>query len=98
MARETARDPMLWFLAGVSALYAGVGRWTESLILLAAIAPLVVMDVVLHRRTSASTAGLQGRLAASAQVVRDGVAVEIPAVDLVPGDLVVVRRSRARGC
>ncbi|HMH52078.1 MAG TPA: HAD-IC family P-type ATPase [Candidatus Acidoferrum sp.] len=90
IAQETARDPMLWFLAGVSALYAVVGQRTESLILLAAIAPLAVMDVVLHRRTSASTAGLQGRLAARADVIRDGVAAEVPAIDLVPGDLVVV--------
>ena len=66
--QETARDPMLWFLAGVSALYAVVGQRTESLILLGAIAPLVLMDVILHRRTSASTASLQGRLAASCRV------------------------------
>lgn len=90
LARETARDPMLWFLAGVSALYAVVGQRTESLILLAAIAPLVVMDVILHRRVSASTEGLQGRLAATARVIRDGAETDVPAIDLVPGDLVVV--------
>jgi Ca2+-transporting ATPase len=89
-AQETARDPMLWFLAGVSALYAVVGQRTESLILLGAIAPLVLMDVILHRRTSASTASLQGRLAASCRVVREGVITEIAARDLVPGDLVVI--------
>jgi Ca2+-transporting ATPase len=91
IARDTVRDPMLWFLAGVSALYAAVGQHTESLTLLAAIVPLVVMDFVLHRRTQASTEGLQGRLAARATAIRGGVAVEIPAIDLVPGDLVVVR-------
>ncbi len=91
IARDTVRDPMLWFLAGVSALYAAVGQHTESLTLLAAIVPLVVMDFVLHRRTQASTEGLQGRLAARATTIRGGVAVEIPAIDLVPGDLVVVR-------
>jgi len=84
IARETLRDPMLWFLAGVGALYALVGQRTESLTLLAAIAPLVLMDLVLHRRTSASTAGLQGRLAARALAIRDGTRVEIPALDLVP--------------
>lgn len=91
IARDTAGDPMLWFLAGVSALYAAVGQHTESVTLLAAIVPLVVMDFALHRRTQASTEGLQGRLAARATAIRGGVAVEIPAVDLVPGDLVVVR-------
>jgi Ca2+-transporting ATPase len=95
IARETLRDPMLWFLAGVGALYAVVGQRTESLTLLAAIAPLVLMDLVLHRRTSASTAGLQGRLAARALAIRDGKSLEIPALDLVPGDLVVVHAGIA---
>jgi P-type Ca2+ transporter type 2C len=90
IARETCRDPMLWFLAGVSALYAFVGQPRESLVLLAALVPLVAMDLVLHRRTRASTEGLHGRLAASARVIRDGAAVEIPTRDLVPGDLAVV--------
>jgi Ca2+-transporting ATPase len=91
IARDTVRDPMLWFLAGVSALYALVGQRTESLTLLVAIVPLVVIDFILHRRTQASTAGLEGRLAARAITMRDGAPVEIPAVDLVPGDLVIVR-------
>jgi len=95
IARETLRDPMLWFLAGVGALYAGVGQRTESLTLLAAIAPLVLIDLVLHRRTSASTAGLQSRLAARALAIRDGKSLEIPALDLVPGDLVVVHAGVA---
>src|SRR5215470_885786 len=90
LARDTMRDPMLWFLAGVAVLYAAVGQRTESVILLVAIIPLVVMDLVLHRRTSASIAGLQSRLAARAVVIREGRRLEIPAVDLVPGDLVLV--------
>ncbi|MGH6689537.1 MAG: cation-transporting P-type ATPase, partial [Gammaproteobacteria bacterium] len=90
VASDTARDPMLWFLAGVGTLYALVGQRAEALTLLAAIVPLVAMDLVLHRRTRASTAGLEGRLASRAIAVRDGRPVEIPATELVPGDLVVV--------
>ncbi|HET7340965.1 MAG TPA: HAD-IC family P-type ATPase, partial [Methylomirabilota bacterium] len=90
LARETAKDPMLWFFAATSALYALVGQRTEALTLLVAILPLVVMDGVLHRRTRASTEGLRSRLAAEAVVVRDGVERAVPALDLVPGDLVSV--------
>jgi Ca2+-transporting ATPase len=90
LARDTARDPMIWFLAAAAALYAVVGQRTEAVTLLVALLPLVGMDVVLHRRTQASTEGLRGRLATRATAVRDGHPVEIPSADVVPGDLLLV--------
>ncbi len=67
LARDTAKDPMIWFFAGVSVLYALVGQVAEALTLLIAIVPLVGMDAFLHRRTQASTGGLRSRLAARAR-------------------------------
>ncbi len=90
LAGDTARDPMLWFLVTTSALYAGIGEKMEAATLAAAIVPLAAMDAYLHRRTSASTAGLRSRLAARARVVRDGGEVELAASEVVPGDLVIV--------
>ena len=90
LAGDTARDPMLWFLVTTSALYAGIGETMEAATLAAAIVPLAAMDAYLHRRTSASTAGLRSRLAARARVVRDGGEVELAASEVVPGDLVIV--------
>jgi Ca2+-transporting ATPase len=81
---------MIWFFAATSALYAGVGQVVEAVTLLAAIVPLVLMDVFLHRRTQASTEGLKSRLAERAGVMRDGELIDIPATDVVPGDLAVV--------
>jgi Ca2+-transporting ATPase len=48
------------------------------------------MDAFLHRRIQASTEGLSRQLAQKARVVRNGGRVEIPASELVPGDLVRV--------
>lgn len=90
LLRETAKDPMLWFFVATSGLYAFVGEWTESITLLVAILPLLGMDVYLHRRTQASTEGLQSQLATRATVIRDGKVLEIPVLDLVPGDLIQV--------
>jgi len=90
LAIDTLKDPMLWFLAAASALYAVVGQSVEALTLLVAIVPLVGMDAFLHRRTQASTEGLQSRLASTARVVRDGAAQQISAGDVVVGDLVLV--------
>ena len=90
VARDTVRDPMLWFLVFTAALFALLGQLTESLTLLAALAPLLGMDAYLHRRTSASSAGLASRLASTARVLRDGRWQEIPSRELVPGDLAEV--------
>ncbi|QDE90508.1 haloacid dehalogenase [Myxococcus xanthus] len=84
---ETAGDPMLWFLVGTSGLYFVLGARTEGLVLLLAIVPLLGMDGFLHRRTRASTAGLQSRLAARATVLREGREQVVTADELVVGDL-----------
>ena len=90
LARETARDPMIWFLVGTAVLYGVLGQTSEAVTLLVSIAPLVGMDAYLHRRTQASTQGLRGLLADTARVVRDGVEQVIPATEIVAGDLAVV--------
>ncbi|MCC6659520.1 MAG: cation-transporting P-type ATPase [Phycisphaerales bacterium] len=91
LVSDTAKDPMLWFFGATSGVYALVGQRTEALTLLVAIAPLVVMDLYLHRRTRASTTGLSSRLATRASVIRDGAERDVPVTDLVPGDLVVLK-------
>lgn len=85
---DTARDPMIWFLAVMGLLYAIIGAYRDALVLAAALLPLVGLDAYLHHRTQASTLGLARRLAATCRVTRDGVHAEIAARDLVPGDLV----------
>jgi Ca2+-transporting ATPase len=92
---ETIRDPMLWFLLGTSGLFALVGQWTESIVLLAALVPFLGMDAYLHRRTHASIEGLSGNLAASATVVRDGAYATVASTAVVPGDLVAVAVGEA---
>jgi len=95
LASDTLKDPMIWFLAGVSLLYGVVGEIREAVILLVAIVPLIGMDAFLHRRTQASTEALKSRIAERATVVRDGEPVEIPALELVPGDLALVSAAEA---
>ena len=82
---DTIKDPMIWFLTGTSALFAIIGDYSEALLMLGAIGPLIGMDAFLHRRTQASTQGLSGRLAERAITIRDGVRRDIPATEVVPG-------------
>ncbi|GMT98625.1 HAD-IC family P-type ATPase [Corallococcus caeni] len=88
--RDASRDPMLWFLVATSVLYFALGEHVEGVVMLLALVPLLGMDVFLHHRTQASTEGLRGRLAEFATVLRDGREVEVPARDVVPGDLMRV--------
>lgn len=90
LARDTARDPMIWFLVGTAILYAVLAEYGEAITLVVSIIPLIGMDAYLHRRTQASTEGLRGLLADRARVIRDGVEREIPATEIVVGDLAVV--------
>ncbi|RKH03796.1 cation-translocating P-type ATPase [Corallococcus carmarthensis] len=85
--REAGGDPMLWFLVGTSVLYFALGERVDGAVMLLAIAPLLGMDVFLHHRTQASTEGLRSRLAARALVLRDGREEDVPAEEVVPGDL-----------
>ena len=94
LARDTAKDPMLWFFLGTGIIYALVGERVEAITLAVAILPLLLMDVFLHRRTSASVQGLKNRLASEAVVIRNDVDSRIPAVDIVPGDIVLVSLRR----
>lgn len=91
LASDTARDPMIWFLIATAILFAWLGEVVEAAVLAFAILPLVGMDAFLHWRTQASTEGLRRRLASRATVIRDGREAELPASELVPGDLVVLR-------
>lgn len=90
IARDTLRDPMIWFLVIVGGLFAMIGESVEAVVLAAAIVPLIGMDTWLHHRTQASVEGLRSRVAAHVNVVRDDVSLEVAATELVPGDLVIV--------
>jgi Ca2+-transporting ATPase len=90
LALDTARDPMLWFLIAISALFTAIGSYGEAAVLAVALVPLIGMDLYLHRRTQASTQGLASRLAPRATVLRDGAMTSVAARDVVPGDLVEV--------
>lgn len=84
---DTIRDPMIWFLVGVSFLFFLVDQKADSVALLIAIFPLVFMDAFLHWRTKSAVHSLKGNLSRFANVVRNSVDKVIDAKEVVPGDL-----------
>lgn len=95
IGRDTVRDPMLWFLAATSLVFAMLGEFADTVVLLLAIIPLVGMDFYLHRRTEASVSGLSSALATQACVVRAGRERAVAATEIVPGDLVRVSMGKS---
>jgi Ca2+-transporting ATPase len=91
--RETALDPMVWFLVATALLFAWLGSYGEAVVLGLALLPIAGMDAYLHRRTQATTEALAGRLAPEASVLRDGAPRTLPLIELVPGDLVLVEEG-----
>ncbi|MGE3608278.1 MAG: cation-translocating P-type ATPase [Bacteriovoracaceae bacterium] len=87
---ETLKDPMIWFLAIIGIIYLFLGNQTEALTLFIAILPLLLMDLFLHWRTEASTASLSTQLSTTTYVIRDQKRLQIPSVEIVPGDLVIL--------
>lgn len=90
LARDTATDPMIWFLIVTSGLFGLLGRTTDMIVLLVAVVPLVGMDFYLHHRTQASLEGLSSVLSSVATILRDGHVIRVGTAELVPGDVAIV--------
>lgn len=90
LAREAIKDPMLWFLLGIGAVFWVVGDETEAIVLLLATIPVFAMDLFLHWRTQSATESLKSNMATKALVIRDGLERMIDSNQIVPGDLVLV--------
>ncbi len=81
-------EPVPWMLEAAVALQLSIGERVEALI----IAVLLIFNVALgffqEGRAGAALAALKSKLALNASVMRDRRWIEVPAADLVPGDLI----------
>jgi H+-transporting ATPase len=83
--------PIPWLIEVAIVLSAIIGRWDD----LAIIAALLLLNAMVgfwqERKADTAIEFLKQRLAPHARVMRDGIWKEVPARDLVPGDVVRVR-------
>src|SRR5438477_2815206 len=86
-------DPMALMLMCAGAVYLALGETRDGVILLAALVPVLGVDVALELRSRGALRKLAQATAARARVVRDGAEIEVPAEDLVPGDRLVVHEG-----
>lgn len=88
---EIITDPMIILLFFAGTLFLALGSYREAVTLLIAMLPLIFMDLYLHRRTEASLEALKSQLSNTCQVRRENIDQTISPLDLVPGDLLILK-------
>ncbi len=81
---------LILILIGAAGLAALIGNLTDALVILAVVLINATVGFYQEYRAEQSLAALKGMLPATARVRRDSQKNEIPAADLVPGDLVLL--------
>lgn len=90
-AREEIAEPMILLLLAVGFVYALWGELLDAFAIFSIITGIVFVEVYNEYRAKAAIASLQRLAAPVAPVVRDGSHLGLPADELVPGDLVLLR-------
>ena len=85
------RSPLLGLLVAAAVISVGVGERTDGAIILGIIIASVGLGVFNEFRSEQTLASLRERTGRRATVVRDGVTTEIPASQLVVGDLCILQ-------
>jgi H+-transporting ATPase len=88
MALEKFWTPVPWMLEAAILLELVLGKYVEAAIIAALLAFNAALGLFQESRAQATLAALKSRLALNASVRRDGDWKIIPAVELVPGDVV----------
>jgi Ca2+-transporting ATPase len=87
---RSASQPFVLVLLAAGVAAALIGEIRDGLLILAGLVPLVGADVATEYRGEQALQALRDASAPRAQVRRDGRVVDIPAADLVPGDIVLL--------
>jgi H+-transporting ATPase len=88
MTLEKFWAPVPWMLEAAVVLQLVLGKYVESAIIAALLVFNAVLGLFQESRAQATLAALKSRLALNASVRRDGAWKTVPAVELVPGDVI----------
>jgi Mg2+-importing ATPase len=84
------RNPLVLLLLAASTLSAATGDLESSTIIIAVVALSVVLDFVQEHRAGRAAEKLRRTASVRASVVRDGAVREVPAEEIVPGDVILL--------
>ena len=84
------RSPLLWLLCFATAASAAFGETTDALVVATILVLGSLISILQDARAGRSLARLAERVALRSRVVRGGTELEIPAVELVRGDVILL--------
>jgi P-type Ca2+ transporter type 2C len=90
MLWDAVTEPFVLLLLAAALLAIGLGEVRDGLLVLFGLVPIVGADVVTEFRAERALEALRASTAPVARVRRDGTVAEVPAADLVPGDVVLL--------
>lgn len=90
MMREQLAQPLVLVLLGAAVLSALLGEWADVIVILAIALLNAVLGASQEQRAEASLDALKRMGAPSARVLRDGHVRQVPAEELVPGDIILL--------
>jgi Ca2+-transporting ATPase len=90
---QVLTDPMSVLLVIAGTVYLALGDVVDAVVTLAALLPIAAVTVVLELRGERALASLRRLAAPTALVIRDGIEQPVAALEVVPGDTLVVREG-----
>jgi P-type Mg2+ transporter len=88
---DRCRNPLILMLIAAGAISAATGDVNSFVIITVIVLLSIVLDVVQEHRAGDAAQRLRSRVSLTATAVRDGKACELPAAQLVPGDVVLLK-------
>ena len=81
-------NPLIWVLLGSAGLAILLGKVTDGLVVLSVVVINAVIGFIQEFKAGRAIEALSGMVPQNAMVVRDGRSLMVPAIELVPGDVV----------
>ena len=91
MVWDAATEPFILLLLGSGGLALFLGEVRDGLLVMGGLVPIVAADVITGFRAERALEALHAASAPLARVRRNGEARDVPAAELVPGDIVLLR-------
>lgn len=86
-------EPMFLLLIAAAVIYFLLGEMRDGAIMLVFVVGIITIDIVQEWKTDKTLNALKDLSAPHITVIRDGAHVDIPSVDLVPGDLMLIQEG-----
>ncbi|HET7465301.1 MAG TPA: cation-transporting P-type ATPase [Candidatus Dormibacteraeota bacterium] len=90
---RTVRDPMVLLLLVASVVYLATGDLVDAIVSAVALVPIAAVGLVLEGRSQRALDRLRALTAPTATVLRDGEYRQVPAAEIVPGDVISLREG-----